>query len=45
MFEARENASYQVAIAFCFEADWLKDQATFLDQTHNEIKKNLGNPV
>ena len=44
MFEARENASDQVATAFCFEADWLR-LGDFSGSNTHEIKQNLGNPV
>ena len=42
--KARQHASDQVATSFSFESDWLREWREFLDQSHNEIKRNQSNP-
>ena len=34
----------QVATSFSFKSDWLREWREFLDQSHNEIKRNQSNP-
>ena len=39
MPKARENAGDQVVIDFSFVSDWMKSDASFLDQSQSEIKQ------
>ena len=39
MPKARENEGDQVVIDFSFVSDWMKSDASFLDQSQSEIKQ------
>ena len=42
LHEEQENESYQAAIGFSIECDWLGK--SFIDQSNDEIKRSQSNP-